>query len=46
MLASLSAAFPATATVMPELMTYGSDAQVHGILRALIGGLMPADPAR
>jgi len=46
MLASLSAAFPATATVMPDLMKYGSDEQVHAILRALIDGLMPADPAR
>lgn len=46
MLASLSAEFPATATVMPHLMTYGSDAQLRGILRALIDGLMPAGPAR
>jgi AcrR family transcriptional regulator len=41
MLESLSAVFPATATVMPHLMTYGSDAQVRGILTALVGGLMP-----
>lgn len=41
MLESMAAIFPATATVMPHLMAYGSDDQVHGILRALVEGLMP-----
>ncbi len=44
MLASLSAAFPATATVMPYLRSYGSDAQMRGILTALVEGLMPTRP--
>ena len=45
MLESMAAIFPATATVMPHLMAYGSDDQVHGILRALVEGL-DARPAR
>ena len=41
MLAGMAEAYPATATVMPHLMAYGSDEQLHGILRALVHGLMP-----
>lgn len=46
MLAGLSAAFPATAVVMPHLLSYGSDAQLRGILTALIDGLMLPAPSR
>lgn len=41
MLAGMAAAYPATATVMPHLMAYGSDDQLHRILRALVDGVMP-----
>lgn len=39
--ASIADRYPATATVRHELLVYGSDEQVHGVLRALVDGLMP-----
>jgi AcrR family transcriptional regulator len=40
--AAMADRFPATARVLPQLMAYGSDEQLRGILRALVTGLMPA----